>query len=774
MKKTKILTIVAVAVAIIALLAVLFVLVPKLKDAKDGGVAVKAEETKGVLGEPLDVTLDFYEKWHLAKVSTTTDPYTEGLAKETVLSMALSKKITDNESAYRNEQKDIIICDASVLGDVKAKEIYSNESKAQILIFPKDKDTRGIQVTATLVGEGGYWKITDIACGAGEQNPNVGEFSFDYEGFLLKQSVPAPLNPQFWHLVFSQEDVPGYTSPLILSAESICILEDKTEKVCSDDLLFETKKVRAKGDMTEAGLEVKRSKTDSLFCHSVQIMKSPLIIYWARRDLRLANNPALLQASVDSRERKVPLLPLFILEDYMTEAKPEYQFGFPSRWFLAQAVPKFADKFKNFALVKGKAAQYLIKLAERYELTVFVNEDVYKDFYTQVKKIKKAGINIEVCSDALTIDKETRSGTGTIYSVFTPFKKAVWSSFVKKRVFPVIDLANINYLDKVEVKNLPYQVEIKSEVIWELFSKNRLLLVNEQIINLADLIPEPKLNGWYLTEDEALARFEYFLESDELNNYKNNRDSLEFDAKGDESEGYAYSSKTSKMSLALAWGLVSSRTLVSMMQKHFAEAFDNPFSNRVSEGALTFISELIWREFYRYQMVHRPELMDLEFQKRFQGTINWVGGEEAMKRFLFWIKGETGYPVVDAAMKQIAETGWMHNRSRMIVASILAKNLGVNWRLGQEYFRATLIDLDEASNNGGWQWGASVGADPKPIRIFNPELQAKNYDTSGAYRERWLGESMLRGERIPLVEHKQAREEALVRYGLKGIESRDY
>ena len=149
--------------------------------------------------------------------------------------------------------------------------------------------------------------------------------------------------------------------------------------------------------------------------------------------------------------------------------------------------------------------------------------------------------------------------------------------------------------------------------------------------------------------------------------------------------------------------------------------------------------------------------------------------ELARTRFIAWIKGETGYPVVDAAMKQIAETGWMHNRSRMVVASILSKNLGVDWRWGQEYFRAALIDLDEASNNGGWQWGASVGADPKPIRIFNPELQAKNYDASSAYQDRWLGgSSLLRGMTTPLIEHKLAREEALKRYGLDKVEPRDY
>jgi deoxyribodipyrimidine photo-lyase len=189
----------------------------------------------------------------------------------------------------------------------------------------------------------------------------------------------------------------------------------------------------------------------------------------------------------------------------------------------------------------------------------------------------------------------------------------------------------------------------------------------------------------------------------------------------------------------------------------------------VNQGALTYISELIWREFYRYLFIHNPSLMHIEFQERFRGRVEWVQNEVAYERFMYWIKGGTGYPIVDAAMHQIAETGWMHNRARMIVASILTKNLGVDWRWGQEYFRSALIDLDEASNNGGWQWGASVGADPKPIRIFNPELQASRHDASGEYVKRWLhgGQTpVLMSESIPIVEHTVAREEALRRYGL--------
>ena len=154
-----------------------------------------------------------------------------------------------------------------------------------------------------------------------------------------------------------------------------------------------------------------------------------------------------------------------------------------------------------------------------------------------------------------------------------------------------------------------------------------------------------------------------------------------------------------------------------------------------------------------------------------QNEIKWAPDNLAIERFLAWIKGETGYPIVDAAMKQLSATGWMHNRSRMIVASVLTKNLGVDWRWGQEYFRAVLIDLDEASNNGGWQWASSTGSDPKPIRIFNPYLQAENYDQNNLYQKKWLPQNY--NQKL-IIEHKLAREQALIRYGRGGGMVRDY
>lgn len=505
-------------------------------------------------------------------------------------------------------------------------------------------------------------------------------------------------------------------------------------------------------------------------------MKQSLIIYWSRRDFRLTDNPALTQALAEHARTQIPVLPLFILEPYMTKGDPVYQFGLPSRIFLSKALPKFAEQFPVFLCVHDRAATYLKTLSATYNLTIFVNEDVYPDFYTQIEKIKKQGISVTVCPDMLTIAKETRTKDGNIYSVFTPFKKAVWGSFVATRPLARPPLEESFFISKEVLQTFEKRIVCNEVSLRALFSEQRLLLLKNTVVDLSAYTSFPELEEWYTDEKTALEYFRAYLTSGMHDTYAKNRDSLEGDTQIQMHGAVTQYGYTSRMSLALAWGLVSAQTLLSEMRAHYDEVFDNPFSNRVSQGALSYISELLWREFYKYLLYHYPHLLVTEFQQKFRGTIAWAEDKTAYERFIRWIQGETGYPVVDAAMHQIASVGWMHSRARMIVASILTKNLGVDWRWGQEYFRATLIDLDEASNNGGWQWAASVGADPKPIRIFNPELQAKNYDASGAYVRRWRNDQdvILQSERVPIIEHVVAREEALKRYGLSRETPRDY
>lgn len=483
-------------------------------------------------------------------------------------------------------------------------------------------------------------------------------------------------------------------------------------------------------------------------------MKEKIAVYWSRRDFRLRDNPALTAAIACAKKKNAVLLPLFILEDYMCAGNPKFQFGYPSRVFLSKALPSFSSEFPHFALVRGKGVQTILKLSKKAEICVFVNEDIYPDFYTQIKTIQNAGIDIKLFADMLTVLKETKTGAGNYYSVFTPFKKAVWKEFVEAKTLPKASFKDISFVSSQKIKDLfPKTVAPKESEIMKCFSDKKTFMVGKKEYDIAALIDRNmNFEGWYVSEESALKHFDSYLKND-MAGYKDNRDSLE-------------KNKTSRMSLALAWGLVSARTLKHKIQKCFDAKFENPFSTSLNQGAVHYISELIWREFYKYLFFHNPTLMNQEFQEKFRGTVKWVDFREAHKRFEAWIQGKTGYGVVDAAMMQLAEEGWMHNRARMVVASVLTKNLGVNWRWGQEYFRAMLLDLDEASNNGGWQWGASVGADPKPIRIFNPYLQAENYDKHDVYQKKYLGEEYFENPPQLIAEHKDARNEALKRYGL--------
>jgi deoxyribodipyrimidine photo-lyase len=485
-------------------------------------------------------------------------------------------------------------------------------------------------------------------------------------------------------------------------------------------------------------------------------MKANLIIYWARRDLRLEDNLALFDATQKARETGALFAPVFILEDYMLEANPKSQFGYPQRYLLSQAIPKFASQFPHFNLIRGKGARSIIELAQKYNLEIFVNQDIYPDFDTQVNKIKEAGIVVNIFKDRLSVNPETRSQNGSLYTVFTPFKKSVWREFLELQPLSKPDLEGLNYANSPLLESLQY-VNPDPKNILSLFNSKREFQIADKIYDLDDYFDLPDLSGWYTSEQEALNIFNDYLISGKLENYNLNRNSLELDISDN--------GQTSRMGLALAWGFISARKLKDMIQAYLNLSLEElAVDSKADTGAVTYISELIWREFYAYLLYHQPNLLDVEFQAQYRQTMDWAQGEKAHKRFIAWMTGKTGYPIVDASMQQLTQTGWMHNRSRMIVASVLSKNLGIDWRWGQEYFRASLIDLDEPSNNGGWQWGASVGADPKPIRIFNPYLQAENYDNKSLYQHKWLDESYYNTVFTPIIPHPQARQEAIIRY----------
>jgi deoxyribodipyrimidine photo-lyase len=190
---------------------------------------------------------------------------------------------------------------------------------------------------------------------------------------------------------------------------------------------------------------------------------------------------------------------------------------------------------------------------------------------------------------------------------------------------------------------------------------------------------------------------------------------------------------TSQLSPYLRFGLLSARQAVAAAREAIKTASDV----QTRTGVETWLNELIWREFYVSILYHFPQVRGHSFQPEYD-RILWFNDKN---NFAAWSEGRTGYPVVDAAMRQLAQSGWMHNRARMIVASFLVKDLLIDWRWGERWFMQHLVDGDPAANNGGWQWTAGTGVDAAPyFRVFNPVLQGQKFDPDGAYVRRWIPE----------------------------------
>lgn len=203
---------------------------------------------------------------------------------------------------------------------------------------------------------------------------------------------------------------------------------------------------------------------------------------------------------------------------------------------------------------------------------------------------------------------------------------------------------------------------------------------------------------------------------------------------------------TSKLGIHLRFGTLSIRQLLAY----------------ALERNQTFVNELIWRDFYQMILWHFPHVVNGGFKKEYD-AINWENDEQ---KFALWCQGKTGYPIVDAGMRELNETGYMHNRVRMIVASFLTKHLLIDWRWGEAYFAAKLLDFDLAANNGGWQWAAGSGTDAAPyFRVFNPTLQTQKFDPKSIYIKKWIPELTSPAYPKPIVVHELARKRALEVYG---------
>lgn len=412
------------------------------------------------------------------------------------------------------------------------------------------------------------------------------------------------------------------------------------------------------------------------------------ILLWLRRDLRTADHPALAAAAATGR----PVLPVFILDD-VAEA-----LGAAARWRLGEALGVFAQTLARLGapllLRRGPAFEVLQRLiAETGAGTVYWSRDLdppARARDTEVKAaLKAAGIEARSFPGQVLFEPwEVATKEGGPYRVFTPFWRAVRALPVASEVQTVTELRAASHYPDGET--LPF-LHLDAAM-----NRGAAVLARHAVVG----------------EAAAQARLADFLDH-RLARYAERRDFLAEQV-------------TSGLSENLAWGEISPRQIWHAAWARLQAGLP---------GAETFLKELVWREFAWHLMYHFPDLGRANWRQDWD-AFPWRGDSPEAER---WRRGETGEPVVDAAMRELYVTGRMHNRARMITASYLTKHLLTDWRIGLAWFAETLTDHDPAANAMGWQWVAGCGPDAAPyFRIFNPATQAEKFDPEGDYRRRWL------------------------------------
>jgi deoxyribodipyrimidine photo-lyase len=421
-------------------------------------------------------------------------------------------------------------------------------------------------------------------------------------------------------------------------------------------------------------------------------MKKGTAIHWFRQDLRLSDNPAL-----DSAAQYETLIPIYILDEVNSG---EFKMGAASKWWLHQSLTNLNESLDGKLLVyQGNPLEILNKLIEEQEVSYVTWNRCYEPWrIDRDKEIKRnfedRNVAVESFSASLLWEPWTISkDDGTPYRVFTPFyKKGCLNSEEPRLPAGKVDLSNL------------YLEDLSSGSITDL-----------------NLLPTIK---WYKSFEEewnpgeigAEQNLNSFLDSGLLN-YKEGRNfpSQEF---------------VSRLSPHLHFGEISPNEV-------WYKAKTKEGISGIEKSLAHFHSELGWREFSYYLLYHFPDLPNKNFQEKFD-IFPWQENEEFLA---LWQKGNTGYPIVDAGMRELWQTGYMHNRLRMIVGSFLVKNLLIDWRFGERWFWDCLVDADLASNSASWQWVAGSGADAAPyFRIFNPITQGLKFDPEGEYTKKYVPE----------------------------------
>ncbi|MFT5534183.1 MAG: deoxyribodipyrimidine photo-lyase [Burkholderiaceae bacterium] len=476
-------------------------------------------------------------------------------------------------------------------------------------------------------------------------------------------------------------------------------------------------------------------------------------LLWFRRDLRVFDQAALHHALTQSRA----VFCVFIFDSDILQHLPEQDRRIE---FLHASLIELHEELVKLggALIvrHGRAAEAIPALAGELEVdAVFINHDYEPQAIARDAVIASAlqqhDITLHSYKDQVVFEKdEVLSLAGKPFSVFTPYKNA-WlrqlqfdSSDVHVRAYPVEQFAERLAVSPI-ASTMPTLAELG-------FTPSNFAQLN---------IPTGMRGGQQLVDN--------FMER--IDKYKQTRD---FPA----IKGPSY------LSVHLRFGTVSIRHLARRACEAARIAAD-------ASGANTWLAELVWRDFYFMILQHHPHVVRGAFKPDYD-AIKWETGPAADALFQAWCDGRTGYPLVDAAMAQINQTGYMHNRLRMVTACFLIKDLGIDWRRGEAYFAEKLIDFDLSANNGGWQWASSSGCDAQPyFRIFNPITQSEKFDTDGRFIRRYLPQlAQLGNKQIhapwlltkmeldhagvalggnyphPVVAHDVARKQTLMRYAV--------